>query len=305
MAAHGGKKAILAALFANGGIAIAKFIGFLLTGAASMLAEAVHSVADTSNQALLLLGSSRAQRKATPTHPFGYGRERYFWAFVVALVLFLLGGVFAIYEGIEKLRHPHETESLSIAVGILGFAIVLEAFSLRTAVVESKAVKGDQSWVSFIRHSKSPELPVVLLEDIGAMLGLVIALAGVGIGHVTEEPRWDAAGSLAIGILLVIIAVVLVIEMKSLLIGESATARDEQAIKAAVEGTPAVRRLIHMRTEHIGPEELLVAAKVELDHSLALPQVAATINELEGNLRRAVPAARVVYIEPDLTRAEA
>jgi cation diffusion facilitator family transporter len=300
VATSGGRKAILAALFANAGIAIAKFVGFLITGAASMLAEAVHSVADTSNQALLLFGGSRAKRKATPDHPFGYGRERYFWAFVVALVLFLLGGVFALYEGIEKLRHPHELESLAIAAGILIVAIGLESFSLRTAVKEAQHAKGDAGWVQFIRHSKAPELPVVLLEDIGALLGLVIALGGVVLGAVTDNPRWDAAGSLAIGILLIVIAVTLVVEMKSLLIGESATTNDEKAISSALASTPNVRSVIHMRTQHIGPEELLVAAKLEMEPQLVLEQLTGTINDAEGRVRAAVPTARLIYLEPDI-----
>lgn len=305
MSVEGGRKAIIAALIANGGIAIAKFVGFLLTGAASMLAEAVHSVADTSNQGLLLLGGSRARRQASVEHPFGYGRERYFWAFVVALVLFSLGGLFAIYEGVEKLRHPHEVESLPIAVGILLFAIVLESFSLRTAVRESRHAKGDQSWWHFIRHSKSPELPVVLLEDIGAGVGLVVALAGVALARITGDPRWDAAGSLGIGILLVVIAVVLVVEMKSLLIGESATAADDTAIRRAIEGTDGVLGVIHMRTQHLGPDELLVGAKLELADGLSVAQVATTIDEAERRLRADVPSARVVYLEPDLRRAQA
>lgn len=297
------KKAIVAALIANGGIAIAKFVGFAITGAASLLAEAVHSVADTSNQALLLLGGRRAKIKASELHPFGYGRERYFWAFVVALVLFSLGGLFAIYEGIEKLRHPHEVESLAIAIGILVFAIGLETYSLMTAVREANHVRGDASWWQFIRHSRNPELPVVLLEDIGAEIGLFLALVGVVMGHLTEEPRWDAAGSLGIGILLVVIAITLVVEMKSLLIGESATADDVDKIRRAIEGTPKVRSLIHMRTQHLGPDELLVAAKVAMDPSLTFTDVADTINAAETNLRAACPSARVVYLEPDSLRA--
>ena len=297
------KKAIIAALIANGGIAIAKFVGFLITGSASLLAEAVHSVADTSNQGLLLLGGSRARRKASEEHPFGYGRERYFWSFCVALVLFSMGGLFAIYEGIEKLRHPHEAESLGVAIGILIFAIFLETFSLLTAVREANKVRGGRSWWSFIRHSKNPELPVVLLEDIGAEIGLFLALGGVVMGHLTEEPRWDALGSLSIGILLVIIAITLIIEMKSLLIGESASIDDADRIKGALSGTPNVRGLIHMRTQHLGPEELLVAAKIELEPTLTAADVAATINAAETSLRAAVPAARVVYLEPDIRQA--
>jgi cation diffusion facilitator family transporter len=299
---EGSRRAIFAALTANLGIAIAKFVGFLITGAASLLAEAVHSVADTSNQALLLLGGHRARRSATEEHPFGYGRERFFWAFVVALVLFSMGGLFAIYEGIEKLRHPHEVESLVVAVVILLVAIALETFSLITAVREANHVRGGQSWWTFIRRSKNPELPVVLLEDTGAEIGLLLALVGVVMAHVTEEPRWDAAGSLGIGILLVVIALVLATEMKSLLIGESASPGDQEAIRHAIEDSPEVRRLIHMRTEHLGPDELLVAAKAEFDGGLSFADLARAVDDTEARLRQAVPSARVVYIEPDVAR---
>jgi cation diffusion facilitator family transporter len=299
---EGSRRAILAALAANFGIAIAKFVGFLITGAASLLAEAVHSVADTSNQALLLLGGHRARRSATEEHPFGYGRERFFWAFVVALVLFSMGGLFAIYEGIEKLRHPHEVESLVVAVVILLVAIALETFSLITAVREANHVRGGQSWWTFIRRSKNPELPVVLIEDTGAEIGLLLALVGVVMAHVTEEPRWDAAGSLGIGILLVVIALVLATEMKSLLIGESASPGDQEAIRHAIEDSPEVRRLIHMRTEHLGPDELLVAAKAEFDGGLSFADLARAVDDTEARLRQAVPSARVVYIEPDVAR---
>jgi cation diffusion facilitator family transporter len=262
---EGSRRAIVAAFLANLGIAIAKFVGFAITGAASLLAEALHSVADTGNQALLFLGGARARRRPTPEHPFGYGRERYFWAFVVALMLFSLGGLFAVYEGIDKLLHPHQLESVAIALAVLSVAIVLESLSFRTAFVEAAAVKGEESWWSFIRRSKSPELPVVLLEDTGALLGLGLAFVGVSLAEVTGNPRWDAVGSIGIGILLVVIAIVLAAEMKSLLIGESATAQTESAIRAAIGDGPEVRRIIHLRTLHLGPDELLVAAKVELD----------------------------------------
>jgi cation diffusion facilitator family transporter len=292
---EGGRRAIIAAFFANLGIAIAKFIGFAFTGAASMLAEAVHSVADTSNQGLLLLGSSRARRKPTPEHPFGYGRERYFWAFVV-------GSMFALYEGEEKLRHPHELESVGWAVGILLVAIVFESFSLRTAVHESNRVRGDQSWWSFIRRAKVPELPVVLLEDIGALIGLAFALAGVGLAEVTGNARWDAAGSIAIGVLLGAIAITLIIEMKSLLIGEAASPAVLATIVSTMEANGRVRRVIHMRTQHLGPDELLVAAKLELDRDLTVPELAAAIDAVEASVRVAVPEARVIYLEPDVAR---
>ena len=289
----------MAAFFANLGIAIAKFVGFFITASASMLAEAVHSLADTSNQGLLLFGARKARREPSEAHPFGYARERYFWSFVVAIVLFAGGGLFALYEAEEKLRHPHEVESVTVAIVILVLAIVLETYSLRTAIVEARKVKGDKTWWEFIRHSKSAELPVVLLEDIGAELGLVFALIGVVLADATGNPRWDAMGSLVIGLLLVAISLTLAGEMKSLLIGESATREDTDAIRAALEGDPRVRRVIHMRTQQLGPDELMVGAKIELDAALDIGQVTAAINELETAVRQAVPDARVMYLEPD------
>jgi cation diffusion facilitator family transporter len=299
---EGSRRAIVAAFLANLGIAIAKFAGFVFTGSASLLAEAIHSVADTGNQSLLLLGGRRAARPATPEHPFGYGRERYFWAFIVSMVLFLLGGLFALFEGEEKLRHPHEIESPTVAFVILAVAIVLEAFSFRTAVREANKVRGDERWWQFVRRSKGPELPVVLLEDLGALLGLTLALAGVTLAVVFDEPRFDAAGSLAIGALLVVIAVVLAAEMKSLLIGEAASPKVQAEIVAAIEGCREVRKLIHLRTLHLGPEELLVAAKVDID-APSVEAVAETIDVLEARVRAAVPIARVMYLEPDLYRS--
>lgn len=302
----GSRRAIIAAFFANLGIAIAKFVGFLITRSAGMLAESVHSLADTGNQGLLLLGGSRAKQRATPAHPFGYGRERYFWAFAVALVLFSMGGLFALYEGIEKLRHPHEIESVWVAVGILLFALALETYSLRTAVKEAAHVKGDGvSWWRFIRTSKQPELPVVLLEDIGAEMGLAFALVGVLVAHQTEDGRWDAVGSITIGVLLIAIAILLVIEMKGLLIGESASRADLDRITEALTTSPHVDALIHLRTQHLGPDEILVAAKVEYASTLSFDDVAAAIDVTESNVRAAVPAARVIYIEPDLKRSPA
>jgi cation diffusion facilitator family transporter len=297
----GSRKAILAAFLANLGIAIAKFVGFLLTSSAGLLAEAAHSLADTGNQLLLLLGGHRARRAADTEHPFGYGRERYFWAFVVALVLFSMGGLFALYEGISKLRHPHEVDNLPIAIGILVFAIVLESISLRTAYREAKPRRPpDMSWWTWIRRAKEPELPVVLLEDTGAEIGLFFALTGVLLAHFTDEPRWDALGSIAIGALLVLIAILLAAEMKGLLIGESASREDLAQITSTLEGAPSVRRLIHIKTEHLGPDELLVAAKLEFASDLSVDQLATAIDGAEAALRDAVPIARVVYIEPDV-----
>jgi cation diffusion facilitator family transporter len=290
-------------MVANGGIAIAKFVAYVVTGSASMLAESIHSVADTSNQGLLLLGGKRATRIADNEHQFGYGRERYFWAFVVALVLFTLGGVYSIYEGINKIRHPHELESIGWAIGVLLLGIVLESFSFRTAVVEANKVRGDQTWWEYVRGSRAPELPVVLLEDIGALIGLVLALIGVSMYAVTGDEVWDGLGTLAIGILLLVIAIILTIEMQSLLIGEAASDDHIRAINAAVKRTPSVTRVIDLRTQHIGPDEILVAGKIEFDKSLTNAGIADAIDECEAAIREVVPIARRIYLEPDLYEA--
>ncbi len=303
MQEDGSRRAIAAAFFANLGIAGAKFAAFFITGAASMLAEAVHSVADTGNQGLLIFGAARAKREATLEHQFGFGRERYFWAFVVAMVLFSLGSVFAIHEGIDKIRHPHELASPAVAVCVLVLAIALEGWSFRTAVVAAESVRGSESWWSFIRHSKSPELPVVLLEDLGALLGCVIALAGVTLSAAFGDPRLDAIGSIGIGVLLGAIAIVLAVEMKSLLIGESAAKEVRGTIQGTIEASPAVRKLIHMRTLHLGPDELLVAIKVEFDAGLDIAGLASAIDDLESAIRQQTPIARVIYVEPDVTRS--
>lgn len=300
---EGSRKAIIAAFFANLGIAVAKMVGFLITGSAGLLAEAGHSLADTGNQALLMLGAKRAKRERSQQHQFGYGNERYFWAFVVALVLFSLGGMFALYEGIQKLFHPHETESVGVAIAILTAAIALEGYSLATAVKEVNHIKPAQmSHWRFIRTSKHPELPVVLLEDVGAETGLVFALVGLGLAEATGNPRWDAVGSVAIGVLLVIIAAILAVRMKALLIGESAALPEEQAVIAALASAPHVRRLIHLRTLYFGPDSMLVAAKLEFDPLLSMQELASAIDGAEARLRSSVSHADAVYIEPDLFR---
>ncbi|HUS44122.1 MAG TPA: cation diffusion facilitator family transporter [Ilumatobacteraceae bacterium] len=301
----GSRKAIFAAFFANLGIAISKFIGFLITGSASLLAETIHSAADTGNQLLLFFGGQRARKSATPEHPFGYGRERYFWSFAVALVLFSMGGMFALYEGIQKFRDPHDVESLGVAIAILLVAIALESFSLRTAVKESNHFRQPgTSWWRFIRGTKQPELPVVLLEDVGALIGLFLALGGVLMANFTDDARWDAVGSISIGVLLVVIAIVLAVEMKSLLIGESASTDTREAIVRAIGSSANVDQLIHLRTEHIGPDEILVGAKVEYASTLSADQLVAAINATEDAIRAAVPDATVIYLEPDLHRVD-
>ena len=299
--ASGSTKAILAAMFANFGIAIAKFVAYVFTSSSSMLAEAIHSVADTSNQALLLLGSKRAARTATPMHPFGYGRERYFWSFVVAMVLFSLGGLFAIYEGWHKLGHSdHGVSNVQWAIAVLLLGIVLEGYSFRTAVRESRPLKGKASWWEFIRHSRSPELPVVLLEDFGALTGLVLALIGVSVAAATGDARWDAYGTIAIGVLLVIIAFVLVLEMKSLLIGESARMLTQLHILQAMLQTEGILEVLDLKTQHVGPDQLLVGAEVRMNPNLDTEGVAEAIDRAEARIRKVVPIATMIYIEPDV-----
>ncbi|MDJ0336349.1 cation diffusion facilitator family transporter [Salinibacterium sp. G-O1] len=302
MSASGGGKAIIAALLANLGIAIAKFIGFIVSGSSSMLAESVHSLADSGNQGLLLLGGRKAKREADASHPFGYGRERYVYAFVVSIILFSVGGVFSIYEGISKLQDPHELEMPIVPIVILIVALVLEGFSLRTAIKESNLVRGDQSWVQFVRHAKAPELPVVLLEDCAALLGLTLALTGVGLTVATGDSSWDAIGTLAIGVLLVAVAVILGIETKSLLVGEGANRADVAKIRDAINAHSSVEVLIHMKTLYLGPDELLVAAKIGFASKMRLSDVATEINAVEVSIREAVPVARVIYLEPDVYR---
>ncbi len=301
MSSGGGTKAVLAALGANLGIAVIKFIAFAITGSTSMLAEGVHSVVDSGNQGLLLLGNRSARRRATAEHPFGYGRDRYVYGFLVALMLFSAGGLFALYEGVEKIRHPHHLDSPAVAVVVLLVALVLEGMSLRTAVRESRSAKGNDSWFGFVRHAKSPELPVVLLEDTAALVGLSFALVGVALATVTHQPVWDGIGTVAIGALLITVAVILVVETKSLLLGESAAPVHQRAIEDALVGG-GVQRVIHLRTMHLGPEELLVGAKISLLPASTLADVAHEIDAAEQRVRSVVPAARVIYLEPDLDR---
>ncbi|MFC7933356.1 cation diffusion facilitator family transporter [Streptomyces cinereoruber] len=300
MSASGGTKAIVAALVANLAIAAAKFVAFLFSGSSSMLAESVHSLADSGNQGLLLLGGKKARREATPQHPFGYGRERYIYAFLVSIVLFSVGGMFAIYEGYEKIHDPHEIEAWYWPVGVLVFAIIAETFSFRTAIKESNPLRGNLSWKEFVRRAKAPELPVVLLEDLGALVGLILALGGVGLAILTGNGVWDGIGTLCIGVLLILIALVLAAETKSLLLGEAAGTDEVEKIEAAVVDGTTVTRLIHMRTLHLGPEELLVAAKIAVAHDDTATEVAEAINAAEERIRAAVPIARVIYLEPDI-----
>ncbi|KRC51781.1 cation diffusion facilitator family transporter [Leifsonia sp. Root227] len=300
MSASGGTKAIVAAFAANLGIAITKFIAWAFSGSSSMLAEGVHSVADSGNQLLLLLGGRQAKKKADKEHPFGYGRERYVYAFVVSIILFSVGGVFSLYEGFEKLTHPHPLENWWLPLLVLVIAICLESFSLRTAVHESRPHKKGMSWPQFIRRAKAPELPVVLLEDVAALTGLVFALLGVGLTIITGNGVWDAIGTLLIGALLIVVAIVLGMETKSLLVGEGASDEDVAAIEKAILDGDEAERIIHMKTLYLGPDELLVGVKLAIYGERRLSDVAAAIDSVERRIRAAVPAARVIYIEPDV-----
>lgn len=312
MSVEGGTRAVIAALLANTGIAVTKFAAFALTGMSSMLAEGIHSVADAGNQGLLLLGGNRAKRPATAEHPFGYGRERYVYAFIVAIVLFSVGGLFALYEGYHKW---HESQDLTgydpfdnrwwwVPLAVLVVAIALESMSFRTAIHEGNKARGDRPWFGFIRAAKAPELPVILLEDFAALVGLGLALLGVGLTLLTSDPLFDALGTGAIGVLLVTVAMVLAVEMKSLLLGESASIGDQRRIATGIEETDGVDRIIHMKTLHLGPEEVLVGVKIAVTRDDDAIELARAIDAAESAARAAVPNLRLVmYVEPDLDRA--
>jgi cation diffusion facilitator family transporter len=301
VSATGGNRAIVAALAANVGIAVTKFAAYLLTNSSSMLAESIHSLADSGNQVLLLVGGRRASREATLEHPFGYGRERYIFAFIVSVVLFSVGGLFALYEGFHKVQHPEPIDSWQwVPVLVLVVAIGLESYSFRTAIHESNQVRGSLTWVQFIRRAKAPELPVVLLEDFAALIGLVLALFGVGLTLITDDGVWDGIGTIAIGVLLVAVAVVLAVETKSLLLGEGATPEAVARIRAALVADPSVQRVIHMKTMHLGPDELLVAAKIAVAPTDSAAEVARAIDAAEARIRAVEPVARMIYLEPDI-----
>jgi cation diffusion facilitator family transporter len=315
MSVEGGVRAIVAALLANFGIATTKLVAFLLTGSSSMLAESVHSLADSGNQVLLLIGGKKSRRAATPAHPFGFGRERYLYAFVVSIVLFSVGGLFALYEAWHKLQRPEPITGRWwwVPIAVLLVAMALEGFSFHTAVAESNRVRGKRTWTAFIRTAKAPELPIILLEDLAALCGLLFALFGVGMTLATGSGIWDAVGTGLIGTLLVCVAVVLSIEMKSLLVGEAATLDQQRAIRAALEGDresavegdqgSAVERVIHLRTLHLGPEELLVCAKLAVGRADYAYQITAAIDAAEQRARASVPGLRlVIYLEPDIDR---
>ena len=303
MSTEGGMKAVIAALLANLGIALSKFVAFAFTGSSSMLSEAIHSMADSGNQVLLLVGNKRSKKVADAQHQFGYGRRRYVYGFIVAIVLFLVGGLFSLYEGFHKFQHPEDLSDAWIAFVVLGVAIVLEGLSFRTALREANRSRGKRSLFRFLRDARQPELPVILLEDLGALVGLVFALFGVSMAVVTGDGRWDGVGAMAVGTLLVVIAVFLAFEMAAMLVGESALPEEDAAIRAALASSPLVDRVIHVRTLHVGPDELLVGAKIAIGNSDTGQEIAAGIDDAEARLRAAVPSAVYVFLEPDIDRS--
>jgi cation diffusion facilitator family transporter len=300
MSTEGGIKAVFAALLANVGIAISKFVAFLLTGSSSMLSESVHSLADSGNQVLLLVGNRHAKRITTDKHQFGYGRVRYIYGFIVAIVLFVIGGIFSLYEGIHKIQNPEEVSNTTIALAVLTVAVVLESFSLRTALREVNAIRGKRTLWQFVRAARQPELPVIVLEDIGALLGLIFAFVGVGISAITKNSQWDGMGAIAVGLLLVVIAVILAIEMTSMLVGESALSEDIAAIEKALLSASVVQKVIHLRTLYVGPDELLVACKIAVSSEQSGAILSSGIDEAEKFIRASVPHARYIFIEPDI-----
>jgi cation diffusion facilitator family transporter len=304
MSTEGGTKAVVAALMANTGIAISKFVAFAITGSSSMLSEAIHSVADSLNQVLLLVGSKRSKRVADDHYQFGYGRVRYVYGFMVAIVLFMVGGIYSLYEGWHKWSHPEPVHDFGIAIAVLTVAIILESFSFRTAIIEANKVRGERSFAKFVKDARQPELPVILLEDFGALIGLVFALTGVSLAVVTGDGRWDGMGAMAIGTLLIVIALILVREMSGMLVGEGALPEEYDAVKAALESAPLVERVIHLRTLHVGPDALLVGAKIAIRHHESAQDIAHGIDEAERLLRIAVPSAQYVFLEPDFDKTK-
>jgi len=300
MSTEGGKKAVIAALLANSGIAVSKFVAFAITGSTSMLSEAIHSVADALNQVLLLIGGKRSKRVADDKYQFGYGRVRYVYGFMVAIVLFMVGGIYSLYEGWHKWNHPEPVNNHWIAIGVLTIAIILESLSFRTAILETNKVRGKRSFAKFVRDARQPELPVILLEDFGALLGLVFAMFGVSFAVITGDGRWDGMGAMAIGTLLIIIAIILIREMSAMLVGEGALPEEYDAVKTALESAPLVERVIHLRTLHVGPDALLVGAKIAISRCDSAQDIAQGIDEAERLLRLAVPSAQYVFLEPDL-----
>lgn len=305
MASHGSKKVIYAALVGNGLIAVTKFSAAAYTGSSAMFSEAVHSVVDTGNQGLLLLGIKKATKKPDAAHPFGYGMELYFWTFVVAILIFGVGAGFSIYEGIEKLRHPEVVTNVMVNYVVLGLAMIFEAFAWWMAFKEFRRRKGERGYFEMVRLSKDPTVFTVLFEDSAAMLGLICAFAGIALGEALEIPELDGAASVAIGIILAVTAALLAYESKGLLIGEGASSRVVQSINSIIAATPGVIATNEVLTMHLGPEDVLLNISIDFADDLSSVEVEASISALETQIKDTHPEIRRVFIEAQNLRAHA
>ncbi|MDE0132526.1 MAG: cation diffusion facilitator family transporter [bacterium] len=298
MASGGSRLAIIAALVANSTIAVAKFFAFLITGSAAMLAEAIHSVADSSNQGLLLYGSRAARQPADMSHPFGRGKEVYFWGFLVAVMLFFGGGVWAFLHGWEAIAHAEPLGDLRASFIVLSLALVLESISFGVALREFNRHRGTKPMWRAIRESKDASLIVILLEDTAAMLGLIFALVGTTLASTTGDSRWDGAASLLIGVMLAVVAVLLAAEIKALLIGEAAGRQERALIRAVLLGMDEVTGVGRLLTMHLGPDDLLVNVEVDFVESLGTLEIADAITKAEQAIREKIPVAGNIFVEP-------
>ena len=292
-------RAILYAFIANFGIAIAKTWAAWLTGSGSMLAEAIHSYADTGNQVLLYLGLKQSLRPPDMEHPLGYGKLSYFWSFIVAILLFSMGGLFSIYEGYHKLTHPEPLSQIWIAIVVLSLAIVLEGFSLFGALREIAKVRAGRPFREWLKHTRNSELVVVLGEDIGAQLGLVLALCFLTIAAITGDPTYDALGSICIGVVLLVISVFVAWRVKSLLVGRSADPEIQEAIDAIISDQKGIEHVFNTITIQFGPDTML-AVKVKLSPDLNINEAVAHINALERKLKERIPKLKWCFVEPDV-----
>ena len=291
-------RAILYAFIANFGIAIAKTWAAWLTGSGSMMAEAIHSYADTGNQVLLYLGLTQSQRKPDAEHPLGYGKLSYFWSFVVAILLFSMGGLFSIYEGIHKLQHPEPLSMIWVAIVVLAVAILLEAGSLFGALREIRLVRGTRPFAAWLKHTRNSELVVVLGEDIGAQVGLVLALVFLLAAWVTGDPVYDAIGSICIGVVLIVISAFVAWRIRSLLLGRSADPEIQEAIDEIIGEAEQIERVFNTITIQFGPDTML-AAKIKMRPDLDIESAVRAINSLERELKARVPNLEWCFIEPD------
>ncbi len=300
MAGHESKKAIYYALAANFGIAVAKGIAAFITLSGSMLAETIHSLADCINQVLLLVGMKRAQIPPDDNHPLGYGKDAYFWSFIVAMMLFSVGGLFSIYEGVHKLHSTEPIKQAWIALVVLGFSIILESMSLFGALGQIKIIRKEKSFLNWLKTTRSAELVVVLGEDIAAVLGLIIAFVFVLLAHLLEQPVFDAAGSICIGVILLIVSFFLIIRMKALLIGKSADPEIQAIIDSQISSDTNIEKVFNTITIQVGPY-IMLAAKVKIKKGLDIESACKAINKMEQSLKKVVPDLKWSFIEPDIS----